>query len=89
MRTEKCMHYETCKSSPVTLCGKRWSEEGCMKPVPMTKGDHIRSMNNEGLAAIFCYFLTSTLRRSGINAVLGDSFQESFAEWLAEPFEEE
>lgn len=56
---------------------------------PITNGDHIRSLNDTGLATIFCYFLTSTLRRSGINAVLGDSFQESFAEWLAEPFEEE
>ena len=58
------------------------------KPNFITNGDHIRSMNNEGLAAIFCYFLISTLRASGINAALGEHFQESFAEWLAEPYKE-
>jgi hypothetical protein len=63
----------------------------CFEPLelkPMSNADHIRSMNDDGLAAIFCYFLTSTLRVSGINATLGDSFQESFAEWLAEPYKE-
>ncbi len=83
-KLEKCMHYDTCKGSPATLCGKRWDDYECMKPAPVTNGDHIRSMSDDGLVTIFCYFLISTLRKSGINAVLGDSFQASFAEWLAE-----
>lgn len=52
-KLDKCIHYDTCKNLSVTMCGKKWSEDGCFIEVPMTNADYIRSMSDEELAEMF------------------------------------
>lgn len=81
---EKCMHYDTCKGSTVTMCGKRWSDEGCSKELPMTNADHIRSMSDEELA---CYLALIEDLKSGEIAFKDTSGK--WLEWLKQPKEKE
>ena len=86
MKLEKCLHFETCKSSPVTMCGKPWSEDGCMKEVPMTNADYIRSMSDEELGKLlfdlgyeaYQYALKPNLKP------IADT-QDGWLEWLKQP----
>ena len=53
-KTEKCLHYDTCKDSTITMCGKKWNENGCLVEVPMTNADYICSMTDEELKDFIC-----------------------------------
>ena len=90
-KSEKCLHYETCRESKRTMCGRRWTVTGCLVDTPISNEDYLRAASSKGLAEALAAARTckTCLARKHCEerATVEVSCVEILLEWLKQPKE--
>ena len=91
-KKEKCIHFDTCRDLRFTMCGRKWSENGCIVSIPFSNADDIRAMDDAALVRALAAARTCVTCLARKHCIERASWQMScvdiLLEWAKLPYKE-